>query len=214
MTENTDNNLPEHQEPSVDDVNKASNDLQEAAKQALERFNSQEPDDDKSDVDSTTSVEVVSVGDEEGNTTNDLQQEAYQAMKLKAEHKRDEEIARTTSDKNAVFTEDMRLKLSSDESSIPIVKEVKAELVVGRADNVTDYLPDIDLTPHGAYRLGLSRRHAIILCEDNQILVKDLNSRNGTFVNGIIVPGGGTQVVHHGDEIRFGNLLMRVAFES
>ena len=76
----------------------------------------------------------------------------------------------------------MRLKLESSESADPIITAVNEELIVGRADNVTDYVPEIDLTPHGAYRLGLSRRHAVILRENDRLLVKDLNSRNGTFV--------------------------------
>jgi|GEM_PF-1225419 len=158
-------------------------------------------------------LHTKSVEEENGNTTNDLQQEAFKAMKLEAERKREaEEKARSEVSARSTFTPDMRLKLESGESGDPIVKIVNEELIVGRADNVTDYLPDIDLTPHGAYRLGLSRRHAIILREGERLVVKDLNSRNGTFVNGAIVAGGNTHVICDGDEVRFGNLAMQVTF--
>jgi FHA domain len=147
-------------------------------------------------------------------TTNDLQQEAFKAMKLEAERRREEEDKAKAADVNKLhFTEGMRLKLEMQETREILVRDLGGELVVGRADNVTDYVPEIDLSPHGAYRLGLSRRHAIILRDNERLVVKDLNSRNGTFVNGTIVASGGSQILRDGDELRFGNLAMRVIFE-
>lgn len=147
------------------------------------------------------------------NTTNDLQQEAFKAMKLEADRRREEEEKAKVADAaKSIFYAGTKLKLEMNDTGT-IIREVNRELVVGRADNVTDYLPEIDLTPHGAYRLGLSRRHAIILLEGERLVVKDLNSRNGTFVNGVIVASGGTQILRDGDELRFGNLSMRVRFE-
>lgn len=146
-------------------------------------------------------------------TTNDLQQEAFKAMKLEADRRREEEEkAKVADTAKSVFYAGTKLKLEMNDTG-NIIREVTKELVVGRADNVTDYLPEVDLTPHGAYRLGISRRHAIILLEGERLIVKDLNSRNGTFVNGVIVPSGGTQTLRDGDELRFGNLTMRVRFE-
>ncbi len=197
--------MPEngHEEQSND---KASPNLNAAAEEALRLLNdskavAQKPADDTLPVDE----------EENGNTTNDLQQEAYKAMQLEAELKREAD-SKTAAAKRADFLVGMQLKLTSKEGNDPIIKIVDDELVVGRADNVTDYVPDIDLTPHGAYRLGLSRRHAIILREGDRVLVKDLNSRNGTFVNGAIIPGGSTQIIRDGDDVRFGNLVMRATF--
>ena len=148
------------------------------------------------------------------NTTNDLQQEAFKAMKIEAERRRDEEERAKAADAaKSLFYVGTRLKLEVTESGEIMLRDVNGDLVVGRADNVTDYIPEIDLTPHGAYRLGLSRRHAIILREGDRLMVKDLNSRNGTFVNGVIVASGGTQTLRDGDELRFGNLAMRVIFD-
>lgn len=148
------------------------------------------------------------------NTTNDLQQEAFKAMKLEAERRREEEErAKAADSAKSIFSKGTRLKLQVTESGEVMMRDVVGDLVVGRADNVTDYIPEIDLTPYGAYRLGLSRRHAIILLEGERLVVKDLNSRNGTFVNGVIVPSGGTQTLRDGDELRFGNLGLRLGFE-
>lgn len=206
MADSTDNNNPDNNNPpasSSDEISKASHDLANAAEEAMRLLKQSQV------------VDAEELVDDNGNTTNDLQQEALKAMQIQVERQRlEEEESRLTGESRAVFTENMRLRLESSESGDPIIKNVNGELIVGRADNVTDYVPDIDLTPHGAYRLGLSRRHAIILREDDRVLVKDLNSRNGTFVNGTIVPGGGTSIIHDGDEVRFGNLAMQASFED
>jgi pSer/pThr/pTyr-binding forkhead associated (FHA) protein len=51
-----------------------------------------------------------------------------------------------------------------------------------------------------------SREHAIITVEPAFITIKDLGSRNGTFVNGDRIE---SQALAHGDTIRLGNYEMR-----
>ncbi|MDQ7024902.1 MAG: FHA domain-containing protein [Anaerolineae bacterium] len=143
---------------------------------------------------------------EAGNTTSNLQQEAIKAEKERLEREQ-------ANAEGLPFDDDMMLRLDIVESNQPIILEVGGDLIVGRADNVTDYTPEIDLTPHGAYRLGLSRRHALIRRQEKTLLVKDLSSRNGTFVNGEQVKAGGTHPLCDGDELRFGNLTLRVNFQ-
>jgi transcriptional regulator with GAF, ATPase, and Fis domain len=57
---------------------------------------------------------------------------------------------------------------------------------------------------------SLSRRHCVILPRENGYLIRDLESRNGTYVNGVPVKEGPIQ---HGDQISLGDsvfiLLMR-----
>lgn len=156
----------------------------------------------------------VASNDGPDNTTNDLKGEARKALELDAERRRNAEKARDLEEAQVLFTVDMVLHLEVKESGWMISNRVHQDLVVGRADNITDYLPEIDMSEHGAYRLGLSRRHAIIQRDDDSLIVKDLNSRNGTFVNGAIVPSGATHPIKDGDELRFGNLVTRVIFES
>lgn len=231
MTNDTDKH-PTESDDNADQkqTNNAAGDLNNAAQEAMRLFREAQQNAQRSagtgDTgalrDPTTGMHATSDADmsvdAHGNTTNDLQQDAFKAMQQAAEVKRAEQAARRTAapdETEAHFADTMRLRLESSEGE-PIVLAVTHELVVGRADDVTDYLPDIDLTPHGAYRLGLSRRHAIILrdADQQQLFVKDLNSRNGTFVNGVIVPGGMTQVLRTGDEVRFGNLVMQLSFDS
>jgi pSer/pThr/pTyr-binding forkhead associated (FHA) protein len=49
----------------------------------------------------------------------------------------------------------------------------------------------------------ISRRHARLMVSDSQILVTDLNSRNGTFIQGEAVTTG---CVRPGQELRFGRV--------
>jgi hypothetical protein len=149
----------------------------------------------------------VNTAQDQNNSTNDLMKDAMQALNMQAQRQAVDEA-------DAVFTNNMVLLLEVQESGKLISNTVGRELIVGRADNITDYIPEIDMTEHGAYRLGLSRRHAVIQRDGNSLVVKDLNSRNGTFVNGAIVPGGNTHPIRNGDELRFGNLVTHVIFEQ
>ena len=57
---------------------------------------------------------------------------------------------------------------------------------------------------------SLSRRHCVILPADSGFLIRDLDSRNGTYINGVAIKEGSLQ---HGDQISVGDsvfiLLMR-----
>lgn len=57
---------------------------------------------------------------------------------------------------------------------------------------------------------GLSRLHATIHREDDNVWIVDENSSNGTFVNGVRIDGRGTPI-NEGDEIRIGNHVRMTA---
>lgn len=54
----------------------------------------------------------------------------------------------------------------------------------------------------------VSRRHATIHVEGDKLSIEDLNSTNGTFVNGQQIQG--TRELSEGDEVRLGNTVWRV----
>jgi pSer/pThr/pTyr-binding forkhead associated (FHA) protein len=54
----------------------------------------------------------------------------------------------------------------------------------------------------------VSRRHCRFVCHGDEILVRDLESLNGTFVNGSPAPL--LTPIYHGDEVRLGPLAYRV----
>jgi pSer/pThr/pTyr-binding forkhead associated (FHA) protein len=89
----------------------------------------------------------------------------------------------------------------------------QAEIVLGRADERTHTYPDLDLTPHGAIENGVSRTHAAIRRSEDKLLLFDLGSSNGTFVNGQKVSPESPLILRDGDEIRFGKLVSHIYFE-
>jgi pSer/pThr/pTyr-binding forkhead associated (FHA) protein len=58
------------------------------------------------------------------------------------------------------------------------------EFTLGRVSEGQPVMPDIDLGPYQAYTHGVSRLHAVIRRGVNNVLLSDLESANGTFVNG------------------------------
>lgn len=52
----------------------------------------------------------------------------------------------------------------------------------------------------------LSKRHAFFLVKDGQVFIEDLNSRNGTFLNGEQINQNEKIELSDGDKIRMGNL--------
>lgn len=74
---------------------------------------------------------------------------------------------------------------------------------------------DLDLTPLDQHQV-VSRKHAKITRRDLQYLIMDLNSHNGTFVNGRKIGQDEPVVIHDGDEICFGSLAkgVRLVFKA
>jgi pSer/pThr/pTyr-binding forkhead associated (FHA) protein len=84
------------------------------------------------------------------------------------------------------------------------------EALIGRADAVSGFFPDIDLTPYGGIESGVGRQHVRLLVQGGQVLVEDQDSTNGTFVNGARLSPRTPHPVNNGDEIRLGALVTRL----
>jgi len=88
------------------------------------------------------------------------------------------------------------------------------EIVIGRS-NGASMKPDIDLLDHNGDAAGVSRLHLSIRYEprDKTVCVVDMNSANGSFLNGQKLHPREVRVIRHGDELRLGRLVMRVYFQ-
>jgi multimeric flavodoxin WrbA len=84
----------------------------------------------------------------------------------------------------------------------------KDHVLIGRAKAGITPVPDVDLVPHGGDRMGVSRQHARMLHGTGGWVLEDLESTNGTFLNGQQIPPGHQVRVHTGDIIRFGALTL------
>jgi pSer/pThr/pTyr-binding forkhead associated (FHA) protein len=92
--------------------------------------------------------------------------------------------------------------------------EVRDQIILGRADPVANFYPDLDLTPYGGQEGGVSRRHAVIIQDhENQTLyLEDLNSVNGTRINGFTLETRRRYRLRDGDEIEVGRLQIVLRF--
>ena len=84
------------------------------------------------------------------------------------------------------------------------------EAIVGRADPVSNFFPDLDLTPHDAVTHGVGRRHARLFIQGGQIYLEDLDSTNGTFRNRARLVPRQPVALLNGDELRLGSLLLNI----
>lgn len=101
-------------------------------------------------------------------------------------------------------------KLVTDEGvEIELDFGAKSELLIGRADPVSRVFPDVDLTPHGGYEAGVSRKHCIIRYANGQFTVEDLESTNGTKLNGRFIQPKVPHQLNDGDELILGALRLR-----
>lgn len=83
-------------------------------------------------------------------------------------------------------------------------------VVLGRADPTSSFRPDLDLAPHSAMRLGVSRRHALIKPDMTSLWLIDQNSTNGTWINGKRLRPGRQHPLNDGDRVELGDLKFTV----
>lgn len=60
---------------------------------------------------------------------------------------------------------------------------------------------------------SVSRKHCIIVIKDNRVLIQDLRSRNGTYINEKRLPSDKAKVLKAGDQLRIGKLEFEVVIE-
>jgi len=83
-------------------------------------------------------------------------------------------------------------------------------LVLGRADQSTGLKPALDLTEDGGVEGGVSRRHARLMLKGDQVLLEDLDSANGTWINDVRARPHQPFPLRHGDIVRLGRVSLRV----
>lgn len=93
-------------------------------------------------------------------------------------------------------------------------REVEASLAkaihLGRLDPASDVFPEIDLTKDNGLEKGVSRRHARIIKREGTVVVEDLGSINGTFINSKRLAPYLPEILHDGDQLQLGKLLIEV----
>jgi hypothetical protein len=85
-------------------------------------------------------------------------------------------------------------------------------ILIGRVDQASGIVSKVlgvDLTDlENPEEPSVSRRHAQVLLRDDDYLIQDLGSTNGTSVNRRLLPPGTRIALQHGDEIQIGDITL------
>jgi hypothetical protein len=87
-------------------------------------------------------------------------------------------------------------------------------LAIGRADPRREIQPDLDLSQDGGAEAGVSRLHAAIVPTAQGFAVMDLESVNGTWVNGYRIPPRLPFAFDNGDELKLGEMVVHAFYEG
>ena len=111
-----------------------------------------------------------------------------------------------------VTTSWISLHLMDSGKILPLAS--RNEFTLGRATDGQPVLPDVDLAPYQAYTHGVSRLHAVIKRGVDDIYLMDLESANGTFINGKRLVPNEEHPLANGDVIALGGLKIQVLLKS
>jgi pSer/pThr/pTyr-binding forkhead associated (FHA) protein len=102
----------------------------------------------------------------------------------------------------------IRLKIGPSQREVNL--RLDNAIHIGRADPNLDILPEVDVTEDIAPEKSVSRRHAVIFQQGETVLVEDVGSINGTYVNGKRLDAFTPQALYNDDTVRLGKLLIVV----
>ena len=88
--------------------------------------------------------------------------------------------------------------------------DVKGPTIIGRNIESLGLTVDIDTGQFGTDAKGVSRRHAALIPDDEGVLLVDIGSTNGTYVNDELLEVGTRKRLGVDDVIRLSELTMRV----
>ena len=105
-----------------------------------------------------------------------------------------------------------RVSFNIETSKVELVFEVKDLIQIGRSSQPDQPFDGIDLSPFNGYELGVSRFHAEISVRNEQIVIMDKGSANGTLLNEQKLKPDTSYLVRHGDKISLGNMPIHIYF--
>jgi hypothetical protein len=102
-----------------------------------------------------------------------------------------------------------RVSLAILEIDVQIILDITDAMVLGRANSQIAGYTTINLSPFNALEFGVSRNHAVIMLQDNHLLIRDNLSMNGTYLNNKKLKPNTNYVIHSGDHVNLGRMALR-----
>lgn len=106
----------------------------------------------------------------------------------------------------------IRLRIGSTQREVEMPLDIITHL--GRLDAAASVFPEIDLSADSDPSHGVSRRHARILKQGGMVVIEDMGSINGTFVNGKRLDPYLPEVLNDGDIVHLGKLLLEIRIKK
>jgi pSer/pThr/pTyr-binding forkhead associated (FHA) protein len=105
--------------------------------------------------------------------------------------------------------EQIFLQINNTNLTLPIQEQI----IIGRYTDTTGTpQPDVDLSAFELDQKSVSRCHARIEWRGTLIYVTDLFSSNGTWLNGLRLIPNAARLLRDGDDLRLGELSVKVKF--
>jgi hypothetical protein len=101
----------------------------------------------------------------------------------------------------------LRLADSQQLIKVPLAKSL---VVLGRGSDTDE--AHVDLTPYGAFSLGVSRRHVCVYRMEDELLIADMESANGTYLNRTRLVPGERHILRNRAVLQLGQMVLRVQF--
>lgn len=92
--------------------------------------------------------------------------------------------------------------------------DTRTEIVIGRQARPDDPPVSLDLEPYDGHELGVSRQHCMMKVINDKLILVDLDSINGTFVNGKRAKPLKRYQVVDGDTLSIGRLSIELRFSK
>ena len=102
----------------------------------------------------------------------------------------------------------VQLKIGSGKREVEV--NLDKDIHIGRVDPASNVFPEIDLTDEGASGKSVSRRHARIFKRDKTVVLEDLGSFNGTYINGKKLDPYLPETIGDGDILQLGRVSIEI----
>jgi len=106
------------------------------------------------------------------------------------------------------------IEIDAQNMSSPIQLRLEEPIVIGRRDPTgtedESSVPDVDLSPYNAEELGVSRRHLLLNPASDRLQVTDLESGNGTLLNGQKLEPNRPYTLRHDDYLQLGRMRLDI----
>jgi pSer/pThr/pTyr-binding forkhead associated (FHA) protein len=86
--------------------------------------------------------------------------------------------------------------------------------LLGRFAKSTPRGKHVDLSPFSAQDRGVSRIHAQLHMDDNKLYITDMDSTNGTFVDGVRLQPHQPHLLRQGSQIILGRMSIQIMYKA